>query len=40
MTGFDGSRRSSSTEGAIPYATLWELLDKYGGDPNVPDQKR
>ena len=26
-------------EGAIPYATLWELLDKYGGDPNVPDQE-
>lgn len=26
-------------EGAIPYATLWELLGKYGGDPSVPDQE-
>jgi adenosine deaminase len=24
-------------EGAIPYATLWELVQKYGGDPAVPD---
>ena len=26
-------------EGAIPHATLWELLCKYGGDPSVPDQQ-
>jgi adenosine deaminase len=25
-------------EGAIPYAILWELIQKYGGDPQVPDQ--
>jgi len=25
-------------EGAIPYATLWDLLGKYGGDPSVPDR--
>lgn len=24
-------------EGAIPHATLWELVQKYGGDPDVPD---
>lgn len=24
-------------EGAIPYTALWELVDKYGGDPAVPD---
>ncbi|NQV16814.1 adenosine deaminase [bacterium] len=24
-------------EGAIPLNTLWELLQKYGGDPEVPD---
>jgi adenosine deaminase len=24
-------------EGAIPPATLWELVQKYGGDPAVPD---
>jgi len=24
-------------EGAIPYAALWELVQKYGGDPDVPD---
>jgi adenosine deaminase len=23
-------------EGAIPHAALWELLQKYGGDPSVP----
>ena len=23
-------------EGAIPHATLWELVQKYGGDPSVP----
>jgi adenosine deaminase len=23
-------------EGAIPHATLWQLLEKYGGDPSVP----
>ncbi len=26
-------------EGAIPYDTLWELIQKYGGDPAVPDLK-
>lgn len=25
-------------EGAIPYSVLWELVRKYGGDPQVPDQ--
>ncbi len=24
-------------EGAIPHAALWELIQKYGGDPSVPD---
>ncbi len=24
-------------EGAIPYQALWELIQKYGGDPSVPD---
>ncbi|MGB7537490.1 MAG: adenosine deaminase [Anaerolineales bacterium] len=24
-------------EGAIPYPALWELIGKYGGDPEVPD---
>ncbi len=24
-------------EGAIPHRTLWELVQKYGGDPSVPD---
>lgn len=24
-------------EGAIPYASLWELVQKYGGDPAAPD---
>src|SRR5512146_3039222 len=24
-------------EGAIPLDTLWELVQKYGGDPSVPD---
>jgi adenosine deaminase len=24
-------------EGAIPYPALWELIQKYGGDPSVPD---
>jgi adenosine deaminase len=24
-------------EGAIPYAALWQLIEKYGGDPEVPD---
>ena len=24
-------------EGAIPYSALWQLLCKYGGDPEVPD---
>jgi adenosine deaminase len=24
-------------EGAIPYAALWELMQKYGGDPSAPD---
>jgi adenosine deaminase len=24
-------------EGAIPYAALWQLVEKYGGDPAVPD---
>src|SRR5690348_10948838 len=26
-------------EGAIPPAAFWELLQKYGGDPDVPDQE-
>jgi adenosine deaminase len=25
-------------EGAIPYDALWQLIRKYGGDPDVPDQ--
>ena len=25
-------------EGAIPYDVLWEIVQKYGGDPQVPDQ--
>jgi adenosine deaminase len=25
-------------EGAIPYDVLWEIVQKYGGDPDVPDQ--
>ena len=25
-------------EGAIPHDTLWQLIQKYGGDPTVPDQ--
>jgi adenosine deaminase len=25
-------------EGAIPYEVLWELVRKYGGDPQVPDK--
>ena len=25
-------------EGAIPLPTLWTLVQKYGGDPQVPDQ--
>ena len=25
-------------EGAIPLPALWELVEKYGGDPTVPDQ--
>ena len=25
-------------EGAIPLPALWELVEKYGGDPAVPDQ--
>ena len=24
-------------EGAIPYPTLWQLIQKYGGDPSVPN---
>jgi adenosine deaminase len=24
-------------EGAIPYAALWALVEKYGGDPSIPD---
>ena len=24
-------------EGAIPYQALWELVQKYGGDPNLPN---
>ena len=24
-------------EGAIPHVALWELIQKYGGDPSVPD---
>ncbi|HOU12053.1 MAG TPA: adenosine deaminase [Anaerolineae bacterium] len=24
-------------EGAIPHAALWELVQKYGGDPSLPD---
>lgn len=26
-------------EGAIPYDTLWELVQKYGGDSSTPDQQ-
>lgn len=26
-------------EGAIPYNCLWDLVDKYGGDPSVPDRQ-
>jgi len=26
-------------EGAIPLATLWDLVTKYGGDPGVPDER-
>ncbi|MBN1440237.1 MAG: adenosine deaminase [Anaerolineales bacterium] len=26
-------------EGAIPHPALWELIQKYGGDPAVPDQE-
>jgi adenosine deaminase len=26
-------------EGAIPIAALWTLLQKYGGDPDVPDEE-
>ena len=26
-------------EGAIPHAALWELIQKYGGDPAVPDRQ-
>ena len=25
-------------EGAVPLATLWELIDKYGGDPDIPNE--
>ena len=25
-------------EGAIPYDVLWEIVQKYGGDPQVPDR--
>ncbi|MFQ5593633.1 MAG: adenosine deaminase [Anaerolineae bacterium] len=25
-------------EGAIPHAALWQLIQKYGGDPSVPDR--
>ena len=24
-------------EGAIPLPALWEIIEKYGGDPSVPD---
>jgi adenosine deaminase len=24
-------------EGAIPHTALWELVQKYGGDPSVPN---
>jgi adenosine deaminase len=27
-------------EGAIPHDALWALIQKYGGDPSVPDQQR
>ena len=27
-------------EGAIPHAALWDLVQKYGGDPTVPDFER
>ena len=26
-------------EGAIPHVALWELVQKYGGDPTVPDRQ-
>ncbi|MBN1188965.1 MAG: hypothetical protein JXA46_04370 [Dehalococcoidales bacterium] len=26
-------------EGAIPHDALWELIQKYGGDPAVPDRR-
>ncbi len=26
-------------EGAIPLSTLWKLMEKYGGDPEVPDME-
>jgi len=26
-------------EGAIPLDTLWELIQKYGGDPDVPNRE-
>jgi adenosine deaminase len=26
-------------EGAIPYDALWELIQKYGGDPSCPDRQ-
>ena len=26
-------------EGAIPHAALWELVQKYGGDPALPDRQ-
>lgn len=26
-------------EGAIPYDALWELIQKYGGDPSVPNRE-
>jgi adenosine deaminase len=26
-------------EGAIPHATLWQLVQKYGGDPSVPTRE-
>jgi len=27
-------------EGAIPYDVLWELVRKYGGDPQIPENVR
>ena len=26
-------------EGVIPHAALWDLMQKYGGDPTVPDRQ-